>query len=191
MKRSKTSLYRILCNKTVFALALTPQIIPAATAMAQTTVVNKTATGTPLSAFLSGMGALQAVPASCPASETGPAACSSATAGEILARRVTGSAAASETVAGLQVLLSQGALTAEPAPGPQTQAGMEQLFQLSDKLEWRIEAGEAEAANLVGVFASRTLWQKGDNMSVKLDTGVNVETKTGSTTGVAGFAVAW
>ncbi len=70
-------------------------------------------------------------------------------------------------------------------------AAMERLFQLSETVEWRIESGEADDSNVVGVFASRTLYQGAANTSLKFDAGVNVEAKSGSTAGLAGFVVAW
>ena len=68
---------------------------------------------------------------------------------------------------------------------------LEHLFQLSETLEWRIEPGEMDGQNQVGVFTSRTLTQFGPNTALKFDAGVNVEAKNGNTAGKAGFVVAW
>jgi hypothetical protein len=170
-----------------FAITLSMQVAFACGAKAQMTVVSKTATETPVSSFLGGMKGLQAAPESCAEAETNPAACSSATSQEVIARR-----AASTGSGDIAVLLSaQAGNAVSPQPQGQDTVALERLFQLSDKTEWRIAAGEDESPNQVGVFASQKLWQSENNTSLKFDAGVNVEAKTGSTAGLAGFVMAW
>jgi hypothetical protein len=86
---------------------------------------------------------------------------------------------------------------------PETGAQIVNIFQLSETLEWRVEPGGYDVsrsigafaarympANQVGVFASRTLFQKDENTSVKIDAGVNVDT-SGAAAGKAGLLMAW
>ena len=86
---------------------------------------------------------------------------------------------------------------------PEIGAQTVNIFQLSETLEWRVEPGGYDIprsvgafaarympANQVGVFASRTLFQKDENTSVKFDAGVNVDT-SGAAAGKAGLLMAW
>jgi hypothetical protein len=86
---------------------------------------------------------------------------------------------------------------------PETGAQIVNIFQLSETLEWRVEPGGYDVprsigafaarympANQVGVFASRTLFQRDENTSVKFDAGVNVDT-SGAPAGRAGLLMAW
>ena len=103
-------------------------------------------------------------------------------------------AEASGNPALFKVPLSTGELTTKEEDGEQesaSAASLEKLFQLSQTLDWRIEPGDMDGQNQVGVFTSRTLSQFGPNASIKFDSGVNVEAKTGTIAGKAGFAVAW
>jgi hypothetical protein len=102
-------------------------------------------------------------------------------------------AEASGNPALFKVPLSTGELATKEEDGeePASAASLEKLFQLSQTLDWRIEPGDMDGQNQVGVFTSRTLSQFGPNASIKFDSGVNVEAKTGSIAGKAGFAVAW
>ena len=86
---------------------------------------------------------------------------------------------------------------------PEIGAQTVNIFQLSETLEWRVEPGGYDVptsvgafaarfmpANQVGVFTSRTLFQKDENTSVKFDAGVNVDT-SGAAAGKAGLLMAW
>jgi hypothetical protein len=67
------------------------------------------------------------------------------------------------------------------------------LFQITDKLEWRIESTDFDAATAseVGFFASHKLMSTGEDAYLKFDAGISVESKTGNTAGKAGFSMAW
>ncbi len=159
--------------------------IPAGAANAQETVVSKTASGTAASAYLNGMGHLQAAPEDCDTAGTAPAACSAATSQELVAGQT------------VQVVQSSGFLQLDsigadqPLQSGGDPAGLEKLFQPGKGTEWHIAAGDAEGPNQVGVFASQQLWQAGNAASVKLGAGMNVEARTGNATGLAGLAVEW
>jgi hypothetical protein len=172
----------------VTRLVLIPLLLltaPAGGASAQQTVVSKTAAGTAASAYLNGMGRLQAAPEDCDTADAAPDSCSAATPQELVAGQTVQAVRSS----GFLQLDSIGA--DQPLQTAGDDAGLEKLFQLGKGTEWRIAGGEAEGSNQVGVFASQQLWQAGSTATVKFDAGVIAESKTGSAAGLAGLALNW